>query len=155
MGNNYVNFFATALKDNLLEMAQLNCDISEPQPQTQTFISGGMAVILGITGKRPGRIIIDTSKTTAIKLSQIINGEEELNEEEVMDTMAELGNIISGHTITHANNANRGLNLMLTPPSIFCGEDICITSPKIQSEIINTATPVGKIVVSIGFEGGR
>ncbi|GAB6181417.1 hypothetical protein JCM14036_27360 [Desulfotomaculum defluvii] len=151
---NYVDFFATSLMDNLWQMAQLKCDISESQLQGQTFFSEGMAVILGITGKRPGRIIIDTSKTTAIKLSQLINGEEDLNEEEVMDTMAEFGNIISGHTVTHANNAIRGMNLMLTPPSIFCGEDISITSPNIQAEVVRAVTTVGNLVISIGFEGG-
>lgn len=155
MNKNYLDFFTLSLQENLAEMAELSCGISSPTPQPLTFNSSGLAVIIGITGQRPGRILIDSDLGTAQKLSQLLNEEEEVEHEVVLETMAELANILSGHTITHVKNANKGMNLMLTPPSIFCGEGMQITSPKINAEVISVTTPVGGLVVSVGFEGGQ
>lgn len=44
---------------------------------------------------------------------------------------------------------------MLTPPSVFMGSKINITSPKINAEVIEVDTPVGYVKISVGFEGGH
>lgn len=154
MSNNYLDHFAASMIENLMEMAGMEAQANPPAPQDTAFASQGFAVVIGITGKRPGRIILDTSQATACKLSEAINGEE-CDEEFVLDTMAELTNIVSGNGITTVNNANPGMGLMLTPPSLFLGNELMIVSPKLNAEVVTIATPVGEVFLSIGFEGGK
>ena len=60
-----------------------------------------------------------------------------------------------GNGITTVNNANSGMGLMLTPPSIFIGNQLTIVSPKLNAEVVAVTTPLGLINLSIGFEGGK
>lgn len=154
--DNYLYSFSLSLKETLDEMAGLPCEAGPPRIQPATFESAGMAVIVGITGSRPGRIILDLSMETARKLSELINGEEyDINDEFILYTMSELANIVSGRAITQVNNMDRGLGLRLTPPGVFLGDRLYITSPKIGAELFSASTPEGSIQVSVGFEGGR
>ena len=154
MSANYLEHFAASMMQNLQEMASMEANASPPAPQETAFASQGFSVIIGITGKRPGRIILDMTQETANKLSEAINCEE-CEEEFVLDTLAELTNIVSGNGITTVNNANPGMGLMLTPPSIFIGNELTIVSPKLNAEVVMVTTPVGLINLSIGFEGGK
>lgn len=152
MSANYLEHFAASMLQNLQEMAGMEGQTGTPVPHETSFVSMGFSVIIGITGKRPGRIILDTKQETACKLSEAINGEE-CDEEFLLDTMAELTNIVSGNGITTVNNANQGMGLMLTPPSLFLGNELTIVSPKLNAEVVMIQTPVGEILLSVGFEG--
>ena len=154
MSANYLEHFAASMMENLQVMAGLETKTSLPMSQETAFESKGFSVIIGITGNRPGRIILDTSCETAEKLSEAINGEV-CDEEFVLDTMAELTNIVSGNGISTVNNANQGMGLMLTPPSIFRGNELTIVSPKLNAEVVTVTTPMGDLYLSIGFEGGK
>ena len=154
MSANYLEHFAASMVKNLREMADMEARFDPPTRQETAFASQGFAVIIGITGKRPGRIILDTDKDTASKLSEVINGEE-CDEEFVLDTMAELTNIVSGNGISFVNNANPGMGMMLTPPSLFLGNPLTIVSPKLNADVVTVNTPVGPICLSIGFEGAK
>jgi len=151
---NCLKHFAVAIKNNLSSMALTEAQIGEIQVQQMSFSSKGFAVIIGITGGRSGRVIIDTDMATAKALSNSINGED-IDEEFVLDTMAEVANIVSGNGISLVNNANPGMRLMLTPPSIFLGEKLMIVSPKLNAEMMTIHTDFGELLISIGFEGGR
>ena len=154
MSANYLEHFSASMLQNLQEMAGLEAAANQPAGQETAFASQGFSVIIGITGKRTGRIILDTTQETACQLSNTINGEE-CDEEFVLDTMAELTNIVSGNGITTVNNSNPGMGLMLTPPSIFIGHELTIVSPKLNAEVVTVTTPLGPINLSIGFEGGK
>lgn len=152
---NYIELWVNALLKNIQAMADITGKPSSAVAQPPVFISQGVAVIIGITGAKPGRIILDTSMETALQLSEAFNGESGLAEDEIIDSMAEFTNIVSGHGITQVNNAQEKLTLMLTPPSVFWGNNIKITSPKINAEVVTIETPVGLIKISVGFEGGH
>lgn len=154
MTGNYLDHFSVAIKNNLTDMASTEVRMGEIQVQPMSFSSRGFAVIIGITGSRSGRIIIDTDGATAKTLSDAIN-QEDTEEEFVLDTMAEVTNIISGNGITLVNNANPGMGLMLTPPSVFLGENLLIVSPRMNAEMMKLQTDYGDLLISIGFEGGR
>lgn len=152
---NYIEYWINGLLDNIQTMAEME-GISRPvEAQPPVFVSRGLAIIIGITGARSGRIILDTDMETARQLSEVFNGETGLEEEEIVDSMAEFANIVSGHGITKVNNLQTKLALMLTPPSVFWGERINITSPKINAEVVTIDTPAGSIKISVGFEGGH
>lgn len=133
-------------------MAGLDCEPGGPQPQSSTFKSNDLAVIIGITGTRPGIIIVDTGREPARRLCELINGEEySADDEFVLYTIAEFANVVSGHAISILNDSN-GLHLDLTPPSIFFGDKVVITSPKIKPEVVEIKTPLGVISITVGFE---
>ncbi len=151
----YIRYFRSALKSALQEMANLECSCGEPQIQDGILISRGVAVILGVTGKKAGRIILDTSREVACGLSEAMNGEKyELEDDFILYSLSEILNILSGKAITVINNSNKEVSLRLGPPSIFIGSPLHINSPKIVSEMIRATTAAGDIYLNVGFEGG-
>ena len=151
----YIELWVNALLKNIQTMAEMEGKPGQAEAQPPVFVSRGLAVIIGITGAKPGRIILDTTMETARQLSEIFNGETGLEEDDIIDSMAEFANIVSGHGITAVNNRQVNLGLMLTPPSVFLGNKINITSPKINAEVSTIETPAGFIKISVGFEGGH
>ncbi|MEW6536941.1 MAG: chemotaxis protein CheX [Candidatus Auribacterota bacterium] len=150
---NYLDQFTSAFKKNIMVMTGLTCELSEPRPQSITFASSGLAVIIGVTGTRPGIIILDTSREIARSLCELIDGEEySLEDEFVLYTIAEFANVVSGHAISLISDLYVGLHLDITPPSIFSGEKLKITSPKIKPEVIEATTLIGKIYITLGLE---
>lgn len=152
--DNYISHFGNAFKETFSDMAGLTCLISDAQMQPAVITSAGLAVIVGMTGARPGRIVLDVSQETAQKIAEVINDEDYgINDEFIIYTIAEMTNILSGRAITAINNMDKSLKLRLTPPSVFWGDKLFITSPKLQAEVINILTPDGEIRVSVGLEG--
>lgn len=152
--DNYISHFTAAFKENITAMTGLDCTPGEARPQTRTFASEGVAVLIGVTGTRPGIIILDTSREIARRLSELINQEEySLEDEFVLYTVAEFANVVSGHAISLINDLH-ALHLDLTPPSIFVGDKLKITSTKIRPEVVEINTPIGKMSLTAGFERG-
>jgi len=151
---NYIELWVNALLKNIQTMAEMEGNPGQTVAQPTIFVSRGLAVIIGITGARSGRIILDINMETARQLSEVFNGETGLEEDNIIDSMAEFANIVSGHGITQVNNLQTNLALMLTPPSVFRGNKINITSPKINAEVVEIDTPAGSVKISVGFEGG-
>ncbi|MEW6182072.1 MAG: chemotaxis protein CheX [Bacillota bacterium] len=148
----YLNQFVSSFGKNINTMAGLNCEYDKPRRQSSTFRSNGLTVIIGITGARPGIIIVDTGRELARRLCELINGEEYSTDDEfVLYTIAEFANVFSGHAVSLLNDSN-GLQLDLTPPSILFGDKVVITSPKIKPEVIEIKTPLGEISITVGFE---
>jgi CheY-specific phosphatase CheX len=154
MDLNYIEEFSAAIVGNLQMMAGSDCTVAAPMAHDDAIFSAGISVIVGITGKRPGRIILDTDLETAKKLAVAMNDDEDVDENLLLDSIAEFCNIVSGHTTTRINNNNKGLGLMLTPPGIFMGKDLKVISPRIQSKIITAESSLGVFTVSVGFERG-
>lgn len=152
---NYIDLWTNALLQNIQAMAEIEGKPSQVVVQPPVFLSQGLVVIIGITGSRAGRIILDTSMETARQLSEVFNGETGLTEDDIIDSIAEFANIVSGHGLTQINNLQGNMALTLTPPSVFFGNKIKITSPKINAEVVEIDTPVGSVKISVGFEGGH
>lgn len=151
----YSDYFRSALESALKEMADLDCSCGGTEIQEGILVSKGVAVILGVTGKRSGRIILDTSKEVACRLSEAMTGEKyELEDDFILYSLSEILNILSGKATTRINNIHKDMNLRLGPPSIFVGNPLNINSPKIRAEIINATTTGGDISLNVGFEGG-
>lgn len=124
--------------------------------QDMNFKSEGFAVIVGISEGGKGRVLLDMSLKTAIKMGSLISGEEitELNDD-LFILLSELGNMISGNGITQINNSNKGLNLRLTPPSVFYGDGLEISSPNLSSVGVKFILSFGEISLNIAFESRK
>ena len=110
--------FRSSLENALKEMANLDCSCGEPEVQEGILASKGVAVILGVTGKRSGRVILDTSREVACRLSEAMNGEKyEVEDVFNLYSLSEILNILSGKAITLINNMHRDMNLRLALPA--------------------------------------
>lgn len=147
-----------ALSDNLAEMADLEAKLLTTESEQGEILSQGFVVLLGLTGGRKGRIVLDMSGKTASAITLRLLGEEDagsLAEESIRESLAEFGNIVAGHFVTRLNNQNPGLRLMLTPPSTFRGEGLRLMTPKVAAKTAYLETAVGKLRLSVGLEGGK
>ncbi len=158
----YIQPFLISGVQVLTDMLEEKPVKSDTQVQNSLFKSKGVTAVIGITKGRiindavslgKGRILLDMPKETAIKITENIYEEkyDDINNE-VFESIAELSNMIAGGGITQINNKNRGLNLRLTPPSIFAGEDLEINSPKLNAVGVNFKLSFGEISLNIAFE---
>lgn len=149
-----LNPLISATIDVIQDMCGVSAKRNGISKKYNSIISSGVSTVLGLTGKFKGRIILDTSIPTAKALAEKISEEsiEEINEE-VLYTMIELNNIISGKAMTVINNANKEYNFRLSPPGIFWGEEIKISSPGLQVFNVEIETDVGMFYINLGFEG--
>ena len=60
---------------------------------------------------------------------------------------------VAGSGITLLNNTLKGSNLRVTPPAIFSGRNMEITTHKLQSSTEFFNTSFGSLRIEIGFEG--
>ncbi|HOJ79083.1 MAG TPA: chemotaxis protein CheX [Bacillota bacterium] len=125
----------------------------EPEPETLPE-DQVISVIVGAVGNNSkGRIMVEMAMETARRLTEEMNGEPFTDEFEMYLFLAEFANIFSGKAITKINNTYKGVDLRLTPPAIFTGDKMEITTPSIQSEIVFFKSESGVAKLDIGFEG--
>ncbi|OQY06907.1 MAG: hypothetical protein B6I28_05950 [Fusobacteriia bacterium 4572_132] len=147
------NLFFTSAINCLGELIEEKIKLEKLSEQNYNFQSKGLTVIVGITEGGKGRMILDMTQETALKLANEITGETYTEIEDfVFITLSEIGNMIAGHGITKMNNEKKGLNLRLTPPSIFSGKELELNVPKVSLIGINLNTEIGEISIHIGFE---
>lgn len=112
-------------------------------------------MIVGLTGERPGFVILDTDRETARRLCELIDGQaHSLEDDFVLHTLAEFAYIVTGHAVTVVNDAPEGAHFEMTPPSLFCGDEVKVTGHRVEAEAFDADTPVGKLSVTVGFERG-
>lgn len=151
---NILKLLVSASIDVVQDMADVSAKRGKVDKKFDSIVSSGISTVLGIYGKYKGRIIIDMDFSTATALAGKIN-EENFSEvdETVLYTIMEVNNIIAGKVVSDANNINKEYNFKITPPGIFSGEEVKISSPNLQVYRIEISTEVGNYYVSIGFEG--
>ena len=149
--------FIKATNKVFKEMLDLTVAGGQTENEGDSFVSRGLTVIVGFTGGWKGLFFLDMSHETAMKLATILIGEDykSVEEEEVLMSCAEVGNIISGNAITEVNNSQPGLNIRLTPPSIFAGEDMSVFNVRLNSWSIVMQTDAGAIKINVAVEEGK
>ncbi len=111
----------------------------------------GVVIIVGLAGQVSGRLIIDMSRATALKVASAMN-QEELKEfdELAFATLTELANMITGKAVTKLHEL--GFQFDLTPPALFTGDNIQISDNKIESLVVPIDMPQGKIEIIVGIK---
>ncbi|MBP7554156.1 MAG: chemotaxis protein CheX [Spirochaetes bacterium] len=111
----------------------------------------GVVIIVGLAGQVSGRLIIDMSRATALKVASAMN-QEELKEfdELTFATLTELANMITGKAVTKLHEL--GFQFDLTPPALFTGDNIQISDNKIESLVVPIDMPQGKIEIIVGIK---
>jgi len=152
----FLEYFIAALKKNIVDMTGMDI-IAMNHSAGPKSISHGLAVIIGITGSKQGRIMLDVSMSVAKEFANKLLGTDSVSDEDVINSIAEFANIIAGHSISQINNLLRDqeFEIRLTPPSILIGESVAVINPKMASNTITAQMDIGSLYMNVGFVGGK
>ena len=117
------------------------------------YPSDSVAVIVGLTGKLRGQVIISLNIETAMSIASIMMGGMPIEKFDDMpkSAISELGNMIMGNTATIL--FTKGIGIEITPPSLLMGEKITVS----QSSMKTICVPLnlgndGKVTIDISLE---
>lgn len=120
-----------------------------------SFTSRGISVVIGIIGKYSGTMIIDTSLEEAKQIARLALRREPKDDNEVIAMMGEFANIVAGNASSLLNRKNKLFGFRVAPPSIFYGDNLNITTTKIDSSSMVAFTDCGEILLNVGFKRGE
>ncbi len=114
----------------------------------------GVAAIIGLAGDVQGRVLVDMTKDTAIKVaSTMLEGMEMEPLTHLNDmgkaTITELANMITGQAVTKLHNL--GFKFDLTPPAIFTGDNMEIADTGVEALIVPMILEHGKIEINVAI----
>jgi len=148
----YIDFFKDSIKEAFEGMFEEIITLESETLAPGWISSKGVAVIVGLTGEKKGRVLLDMPLNTARELA--VRLDPDLNDEDLaLFTVAEFCNTASGGAITAINDKSRRVGLRLATPSIFTGINSQIFSPNLKAVLLSYNTRLGKIDFHIGFEG--
>ncbi|MBQ5781212.1 MAG: chemotaxis protein CheX, partial [Spirochaetaceae bacterium] len=108
----------------------------------------GVAAFVGLAGDVEGRVLFDMSRITALKIASTMNGEQMIHiDEMVKSTISELANMIVGSAVTRLQET--GFNFDLTPPAIIVGDNMEITSQRMEALVVPMVTPQGVVEINV------
>jgi len=114
----------------------------------------GVTVIVGLAGKVKGRVVIDMSKDTGLKIASKMNNEKMTVFNELTNaTLTELANMIVGSAVTKLHVL--GYKFDLTPPALLIGDNIKISDRGLESLIVPLEIPFGKIEINVALKDDK
>lgn len=127
MNVEYINPFIEASQSVLTMMTGSKPVLGKVYLKKVPFPSDDIAVIVGLTGRIRGQVVISLSNDTALTVASAMMGGVALAELDDISKSAisELGNMIMGNTATILSS--RGIGIEITPPSLLVGQNMVIT----------------------------
>lgn len=147
----YINPFVESAFSILKEVLQTEINREELYLKKSTQPVMGVAAIVGLAGDVEGRVLIDMSKETAMKVASTMNGEElSTMDELVKATITELANMITAQAVTKLHEL--GFKFDLTPPAIMTGDNMQVTDLNVEALIVPLGLPQGKIEINVAIK---
>lgn len=155
--DHFLQYFISAFEKNIVNMAEMSSEVTVAYSVGTKMISHGLAIIIGITGSRQGRVMIDLSMPVAEQLTKKLLGTNSVSDDDLFHSISEFSNIIVGHSVSQINNLlkNKNFEIRITPPSILIGESLAIINPKMASNTVTAQTDIGLLYMNVGFVGGE
>lgn len=151
----YFVVFKEALMDCLNRMTKTIPEYEKEFFTSNEYESDGMTIIIGISGKFSGRMLLDLSLEAANKFVLAVLKREPKSNDEVMAVLGEFANIISGNACSVLNRKNSALGLRVAPPAILHGENVLISAPSFKTTNVIANTAFGQILLNVGFQRGE
>ena len=154
--NKYKIAFKESLETNIKRALDTGVETLESSSQKKAKQElSGLSIIIGFIGKSKGRIILDTSKKTAKKITTAFLGRETDDQSFIMDALNEFANIVVGNAVSMLNKDISGLNLRLSPPTTFHGKDLKFSFPKSENTSFVVESEDDYIFMNVSLEGGK
>ena len=133
MNVEYINPFIEASQSVLVMMTGVKPELGKVHLRKAPFPSENIAVIVGLTGKIRGQVVISFSLDSALSVaSAMMGGMPVLELDEISKSaISELANMIMGNTATIL--ASRDIGIEITPPSMLMGEKLMISPANMQT----------------------
>ncbi|MCX7774459.1 MAG: chemotaxis protein CheX [Clostridia bacterium] len=133
MNVEYINPFIEASQSVLMMMTGNKPNLGQVYLRKSPFQSDNVAVIVGLTGKIRGQVVISLSTQSALSVASAMMGGMTVTELDDISKSAisELGNMIMGNTATLL--ASRGIGIEITPPSLLMGEKMMIAPANMKT----------------------
>lgn len=152
MNVQYINPFIKACTEVLRTIAAIELDVGAPYLKKSPFSTDNLIIVIGITGEIRGQVVISMPEEVAKNLaSKMMMGMpvDELNEM-AKSALSELGNMIMGNAATVL--FNDGVNVDITPPSLFMGQNLSMTSGEMKTIGIPLNNELGLITLDISIK---
>lgn len=146
----YINPFVESAYSIMVEVLQTEVDRKDLYLKKTSQPVMGVAALVGLAGDVEGRVLIDMSQQTAIKIASTMN-DEELTEidELVKATITELANMITAQAVTKLSDL--GFKFDLTPPSIITGENMNVSNGDVEALIVPLEMPQGLVEINVAI----
>ncbi|HEY8420715.1 MAG TPA: chemotaxis protein CheX [Thermoclostridium sp.] len=133
MNVDYINPFIEASQQVFQMVIGVKPTLKKVYLKKSLYSSDSVAVIVGLTGKIRGQVIISLSIETAKSIASIMMGgmAVETFDDMAKSAISELGNMIIGNTATILST--RGIGVEITPPSLLMGSNLVISPSKMNT----------------------
>ncbi|MCL1863224.1 MAG: response regulator [Defluviitaleaceae bacterium] len=151
----YFEVFKEALRDGLNRLTKTLITYEEEFLCESEYTTEGVAVMIGIIGEFPGKMLISLSKSTAHVLTTTVLKREPSGNDEIVETMSEFANIVAGNACSVLNKRNRAYGLRVSPPSVLRGDNMKISPLNYPTYTVIGETVFGKMLMNVGFKRGE
>ena len=126
----YINPFIEASTNIIRQTTGLTTKLGSISVKDTTYTNDNFLVLIGLTGKILGSAVIGFKNDTAKKIASAMMMGMPVNEldEIAKSAIGELCNMILGNTATIFSQ--KGINIDITPPTIFTGDNIQLSVHK-------------------------
>jgi len=146
----YINPFVEASYNILKEVLNSEVVRGELYLKSTSMPVLGVAALVGLAGDVEGRVLFDMTKQTAIGIASMMNGEKLTTLDDLAKaTIQELANMITGQAVTKLTDL--GFKFDLTPPALFTGENMEVSSSSVEALIVPMKLSVGKIEINVAI----
>lgn len=146
----YINPFVEAAYSIMKEVLQTEVERKDLYLKKTTQPVMGVAALVGLAGDVEGRVLIDMSQDTALKISSTMNNEEITSMDELAKaTITELANMITAQAVTKLFDL--GFKFDLTPPSIITGENMTVSNADVEALIVPLEMPQGLVEINVAI----
>lgn len=106
-----------------------------------------------LTGDAGGIILFSVPEETALRISGLMSGRESgsMDDPLVLDSLAELMNMIAGKSVTLLNA--KGFSFNMTPPAIFRSKELRVCSTDVETLVFRISSIYGDLFVSVAMAG--
>ena len=146
----YINPFVEAAFNVLKEVLNTDVKRGELYLKSTTMPVLGVAALVGLAGDVEGRVLFDMSKSTALAVASVMNGEQLPSLDELgKATITELANMITAQAVTKLHDL--GFKFDLTPPALFTGDNMEVSDHEVEALIVPMEVPQGKIEINVAI----
>lgn len=147
----FINPFVAAAFNVLENMLQVKPEKGALCLQASPFCGKEVNTVIGVTGEVLGQVILSMDTSTAMKFASVMLMGLPVTEMDEMTKSAvnELGNMITGNAATGLSE--NGFLCNLTPPTLFMGKDVMISTKDLQILVIPLSTPYGDLNLNVAL----
>lgn len=153
MNVEYINPFIEASQQVFQMVTGIKPNLEKVYLKKSPYPSDSVAVIVGLTGKIRGQVIISLSVDASKSIASIMMGGMAVDtfNDMAKSAISELSNMIMGNTATLLST--RGIGIEITPPSLLMGEKIIISPSKMNTICVPLDLgDIGKVDIDVSLE---